>query len=62
MFDFIKNDRGDEIKGFQWFIDENDPYESDNPLLTIDMLWEFFYEKGKEFLSHGYYGFDRIGL
>lgn len=52
MFDFIKNDRGDEIKGFQWFIDENDPYESDNPLLTIDMLWEFFYEKGKEFLSH----------
>lgn len=36
----------------EWFIDENDPYESDNPLLTIDMLWEFFYEKGKEFLSH----------
>lgn len=51
MFDFIKNDRGDEIKGFQWFIDNHGPYD-ENPLLTIDMLWDFFYEKGKEFLSH----------
>lgn len=51
MFDFIKNDRGDEIKGFQWFIDNYGPYD-DNPLLTIDMLWDFFYEKGKEYLSH----------
>lgn len=50
MFDFIKNDRGDEIKGFQWFIDNNGP--DDNPLLTVDMLWEFFYDKGKEFLAH----------
>ena len=51
MFDFIKNDRGDEIKGFQWFIDNYGP-EDENPLLTIDMLWEFFYEKGKAYLSH----------
>lgn len=51
MFDFIKNDRGDEIKGFQWFIDNYGP-DDDNPLLTIDMLWEFFYDKGKEYLSH----------
>ncbi len=51
MFDFIKNNRGDEIKGFQWFIDNCGP-EDDNPLLTIDMLWEFFYEKGKEYLSY----------
>ena len=51
MFDFIKNDRGDEIKGFQWFIDNYGP-DDDNPLLTVDMLWEFFYEKGKEYLSH----------
>ena len=50
MFDFIKNDRGNEIKGFQWFIDNYGP-ESENPLLTIDMLWDFFYEKGKELLS-----------
>lgn len=51
MFDFIKNDRGEEIKGFQWFIDNFGP-EGDNPLLTIDMLWEFFYDKGKDFLAH----------
>ena len=51
MFDFIKNDRGDEIKGFQWFIDNYGP-DDDNPLLTVDMLWEFFYDKGKEYLSH----------
>lgn len=51
MFDFIKNDRGDEIKGFQYFIDNYGPLD-ENPLLTIDMLWDFFYEKGKEFLSH----------
>ncbi len=50
MFDFIKNDRGDEIKGFQWYIDNYGP-EEENPLLTVDMLWDFFYEKGKENLS-----------
>lgn len=50
MFDFIKNDRGDDVKGFQWFIDNYGP-EDDAPLLTIDMLWDFFYEKGKEYLS-----------
>ncbi len=51
MFDFIKNDRGDDIKGFQWFIDNYGP-EDENPLLTIDMLWEFFYDKGKDILAH----------
>ncbi|WP_293729017.1 hypothetical protein [uncultured Phascolarctobacterium sp.] len=51
MFDFIKNDRGDEIKGFQWFIDKLGP-EDENPLLTVDMLWEFFYDKGKDYLAH----------
>lgn len=51
MFDFIKNDRGDEIKGFQWFIDNYGP-EDENPLLTIDMLWEFFYDKGRDMLAH----------
>ena len=50
MFDFIKNDRGDEIKGFQWFIDNCGP-EDENPLLTVDMLWDFFYEKGREYLA-----------
>jgi len=50
MFDFIKNNRGDDVKGFQWFIDNYGPFDDWN-LLTIDMLWDFFYEKGKEHLS-----------
>lgn len=50
MFDFIKNDRGEEIKGFQWFIDNYGP-EDDETLLTVDMLWDFFYEKGKDQLA-----------
>lgn len=51
MFDFIKNDNGDKIRGFQWFIDNFGPY-SDNPLLTIDYLWDYFYEKNREYLAH----------
>ena len=51
MFDFIKNDMGDDGKGFQWFIDNHGPYD-DNPLLTVDMLWEFFYDKGRELLPN----------
>lgn len=50
MFDFIKNDRGDEIKGFQWFIDNYGP-DDDETLLTVDLLWDFFYEKGKDYLT-----------
>ena len=50
MFDFIKNDRGDEIKSFQWYIDNYGPEDEDN-LLTVDMLWDFFYEKGKDMLA-----------
>lgn len=26
--------------------------ENENPLLTIDMLWEFFYDKGRDMLAH----------
>ena len=39
-----------EVKSFQWFINEVGPLD-DQPLLTIDMLWSFFYEKGRENLS-----------
>ncbi|MBQ6338086.1 MAG: hypothetical protein IJI36_02975 [Kiritimatiellae bacterium] len=41
MFDFIKNDRGDKIKAFQWFIQNVGPYDN-WPFLTVDMLWDFF--------------------
>lgn len=50
MFDFIKNSGNDELKGFQWYIDNFGPY-SENPFLTIDMLWGFFYDNGKNDLS-----------
>ena len=51
MFDFIKNESGDDAGGgFQWFIDNYGPGSSNN-LLTIDLLWDFFYEKGRDFLA-----------
>lgn len=49
MFDFIKNDRGDDTKAFQWFIKNCSPLD-ENPLLTVEMLWNFFYDMGKESL------------
>ena len=42
MFNFIKNDEGEQVHAFQWFIDNYD-FKSRNPFLTADMLWNFFY-------------------
>ena len=50
MFDFIKTSSIENVKAFQWFIDNFGPFD-DHPLLTVDMLWDFFYEKGKNYLS-----------
>lgn len=50
MFDFIKTPKDMDVKAFQWFIQETGPI-SDRPYLTVDMLWDFFYEKGKDYLS-----------
>ena len=50
MFDFIKNGGNEELKGFQWYIDNFGPF-SDNPFLTVDLLWGFFYDNGKNDLS-----------
>lgn len=50
MFDFIKTPKDMEVKAFQWFIQNTGPL-SDRPFLTVDMLWDFFYEKGKDYLS-----------
>ena len=52
MFNFIKNDEGDDVKAFQWFIDNYD-FSSQNPFITIDMLWSFFYENGQDKLASG---------
>lgn len=51
MFDFIKTSHDTDVKAFQWFIKNYGPMDEE-PLLTIDMLWDFFYVKGKEYLSH----------
>lgn len=50
MFDFIKTSHDTDVKAFQWFIKEYGPMD-DEPLLTVDMLWDFFYVKGKEYLT-----------
>lgn len=50
MFDFIKTPKELDVHAFQWFIQNTSP-ESDRALLTVDMLWDFFYEKGKDYLT-----------
>ncbi len=50
MFDFIKSSNTDDVKAFQWFIENTGPFD-DHPLLTLDMLWNFFYEKGRDNLT-----------
>lgn len=50
MFDFIKSSNTDDVKAFQWFIKSKGPFD-DHPLLTVDMLWNFFYEKGRDNLT-----------
>ena len=52
MFNFIKNDEGDNVKAFQWFINKYD-FSSPNPFITVDMLWSFFYENGQDKLASG---------
>lgn len=49
MFDFIINNDPD-ARAFKWFIGKYGPLETVN-LLTIDMLWDFFYGKGQNGLN-----------
>lgn len=49
MFDFIINNDMD-AKAFKWYIANYGPLDSQN-LLTIDMLWDFFYGKGQNGLN-----------
>lgn len=50
MFDFIKSSNTEDVRAFQWFIENAGPFD-DHPLLTVDMLWNFFYEKGRDNLT-----------
>lgn len=52
MFNFIKNDEGEDVQAFQWFIDHYDS-KSQNPFVTVDRLWNFFYETGSQKLANG---------
>lgn len=47
MFNFINSDNADDLQAFQWFIKTHGP-EDEIPILTIDFLWNFFYEKGTD--------------
>lgn len=51
MFDFIKSSHDTDVKAFQWFIKEYGPMDEAQPFLTVDMLWDFFYVKGKDHLT-----------
>ncbi len=50
MFDFIKSSNTDDVKAFLWFIENTGPFDA-HPFLTVDMLWNFFYEKGRDNLT-----------
>ena len=46
MFNFIKNAETENLQAFQWFIANHSPDNGD--ILSIDSLWNFFYEKGTD--------------
>lgn len=50
MFDFIISHDMTDAKAFKWFINNYGPLDKPN-LLTIDMLWDFFYGKGHSGLN-----------
>jgi len=50
MFDFIKTADNEDVKAFQWFISET-AQDDERPLLTVDLLWNFFYENGRKNLT-----------
>ena len=50
MFDFIISEDMTDAKGFKWFINNYGPM-SDCNLLTVDLLWDFFYGKGQAGLN-----------
>ena len=49
MFEYIKNDSGVKLQDFQWYIDNYGPY-TQCPFLTVDFLWEYFYQENGRYL------------
>ena len=54
MFDFIKTPYKEEpdLHAFRWYAKNYAP-GSDFPFLTIDLLWDFFYDHGAQYLTPG---------
>lgn len=50
MFVFMSTPKDLGMKAFRWFISNYGP-ASDRRLLTVDMLWDFIYDKGQIFIS-----------
>lgn len=51
MFDFIISDDMTDAKGFKWYINNYGPMDDEMYLLTVDLLWDFFYGKGQAGLN-----------
>ena len=51
MFDFIISDDMTDAKGFKWYINNYGPMDDEMYLLTVDLLWDFFYGKGQTGLN-----------
>ena len=50
MFDFIISEDMSDAKGFKWYINTYGPLDNCN-LLTVDLLWNFFYGKEQNGLN-----------
>ncbi len=50
MFTFIKGEDDNDDQSFQWYIHNYGPRDTSHSLLTVDFLWKFFYERGREAL------------
>lgn len=52
MLDFMKASSDKENKkGFVWFIENFGPMDNENPFLTVDLIWDYFYTTGKDKLD-----------
>lgn len=51
MFDFIISEDMTDAKGFKWYINNYGPLDDEMYLLTVDLLWDFFYGKGQTGLN-----------
>lgn len=45
MFNFIKEDTPD-LHAFRWYIQEHGPESDEDFILSVDMLWDYFYRTG----------------